>query len=105
MEENKEKGLRYNEGKPRWSLVNFKSILPMVRVLEFGAKKYGDENWKLGLDKNPLLESAMRHLTAIIDGEEIDSESGLPHSAHVMCNMMFYNYHYLNGKGNMEEDK
>src|SRR4051812_1544114 len=33
-------GLRYNQGKPKWSLVDFKSILPLVSVLEYGAHKY-----------------------------------------------------------------
>ena len=42
----KEKGSRFNQGKLRWSLVHFKSLEPLVRVLEFGAKKYGDYNWQ-----------------------------------------------------------
>lgn len=35
-----EKALRYNEGKPEWSLVHFKSLEPIVRVLMYGAHKY-----------------------------------------------------------------
>lgn len=35
-----DKALRYNEGKPQWSLVHYKSIEPMIRVLEYGAHKY-----------------------------------------------------------------
>lgn len=35
-----ETALRYNEGKTRWSLVHFPSLEPLVRVLEFWAKKY-----------------------------------------------------------------
>ena len=30
-----EKALRYNEGKPQWSLIDFDSLEPMVRVLEY----------------------------------------------------------------------
>jgi hypothetical protein len=119
--EQKYKALRYNAGKVRWSLVNFKSLLPMVRVLEYGAHKYsiyedenevqhkgseipveetgkykivssGANNWKKGLDKKEILESMMRHLTALLDGEEIDPESGLPHMGHIQCNTLFYNY-------------
>lgn len=93
MENNtEEKGLRYNDNKPKWSLVHFQSLLPMVRVLEKGAIKYSPENWKKGLGKKEILESAMRHLTAMMDGELNDAETGLPHAGHVMCNMMFYNY-------------
>ena len=32
--------MRFNEGKLQWSLVHYKSLEPMIRVLEFGAKKY-----------------------------------------------------------------
>lgn len=91
MEE--EKALRYNEGKPRWSLVHFESLVPMIRVLEFGALKYGRENWKKGLDTKEILESMQRHLAALLDGEEFDPESGLSHMGHIQCNAMFYNYH------------
>lgn len=84
------KALRYNKGKARWTLVHFPSLLPLVRVLMFGADKYAEDNWKLGLDKREILDSAMRHLVALIDGEENDPESKLSHAGHVMCNMMFY---------------
>lgn len=84
--------LRYNSGKRQWNLVDFKSLEPMVKVLEFGSIKYLPDNWKKGMPREQILNSAMRHLTAMLDGEEIDSESGLPHSAHVACNMMFLSY-------------
>lgn len=87
-----EKALRYNEGKLKWSYVHFASLEPMVKVLEFGAEKYDPHNWKKGLDKTEILESSMRHLTALLDGEDIDPESGLGHMGHIMCNAMFHNY-------------
>ena len=86
------KGSRYNKGKRKWSLVHYKSLEPLVEVLEFGAEKYSPENWKKGLDKKEILESMMRHLTALMDGEENDKESGLHHIGHIMCNAMFYRY-------------
>lgn len=88
-----EKGDRFNEGKPKWSLVHYESLVPMIRVLEFGAKKYTPENWKKGLDLKEVLESMQRHLAALMDGEEFDSESGISHMGHIQCNAMFYNYH------------
>lgn len=116
--------LRYNDRKPKWSLVDFKSLEPLVRVLEYGANKYsvylnedtgevikhselpedtsrftllesGRENWKLGLDKKEILESLLRHTFAILDGEDFDKESKLHHIGHIMANAMFYS-HYLN---------
>src|SRR5690349_20922354 len=85
-------GLRFNEGKLRWSLVDYPSIEPMVRVLMFGAQKYDDHNWKKGLNKDQILESMQRHLAALMNGEMCDPESGLPHVGHIMCNAMFFQY-------------
>ena len=97
-----EKSLRFNNGKPRWSLVHYESMIPMIRVLEFGADKYAPENWKKGLDLKEILESMQRHLAALMDGEEFDKESGVSHMGHIQCNAMFYNYHKnkLDGKTN-----
>ena len=92
MEKN-DKALRYNDGKPKWSLVNFNSLEPMVRVLEFGAKKYATNNWKKEMPLHEILNSMQRHLAALIDGEEFDKESSISHMGHIQCNAMFYNYH------------
>ena len=86
------KGLRYNTGKRKWSLVHFQSLEPMIEVLEFGAKKYEPYNWQKGLDQKEVLESLQRHVAKLFDGEEIDSESGIHHIGHIMCNAMFYSY-------------
>jgi len=90
MEENK--GLRYNTGKRKWSLVHFRSLEPMIEVLEYGAGKYAPKNWQKGLDKSEILESLQRHVAKLFDGEDIDQESGLHHIGHIMCNAMFYSY-------------
>jgi Domain of unknown function (DUF5664) len=95
---------RRNEGKSKWSLVNFKALEPMVRVLEFGCQKYSRDNWKKGLDKTEILESMQRHLAALIDGELIDGESGVSHMGHIQCNAMFYNY-FDERDINKEDDK
>lgn len=88
-----EKALRYNEGKAKWSLVHYNSMLPMIKVLEFGALKYAPRNWMKPMDLTEILESMQRHLASLMDGEEIDKESGISHMGHIQCNAMFYNYH------------
>ena len=87
-----ETGLRFNTGKPRWGLVHYQSLVPMVRALEYGAAKYSDGNWMKGLKGREILECMQRHLAALMDGETHDSESGEPHIGHVLCNAMFYSY-------------
>lgn len=87
------KALRYNSGKLKWSLVHFKSLEPMVRVMEAGALKYAPDNWKKPMDRKEILECAQRHLAALMDGEELDPETLQSHAGHIMCNCLFYIFH------------
>lgn len=87
--ESPELAIRYNADKLQWNLVDFKPLEGMVRVLEFGAKKYSPGNWKKGMGTDKIFESLMHHLVAIQSGEENDPESGLPHTGHILCNAMF----------------
>jgi hypothetical protein len=85
-------GDRFNTGKLKWSLVSWKALAPMVRVLMFGAEKYDDHNWKKGLKYTEVCESLQRHINAFIEGEENDPESKLSHVGHILCNAMFLSY-------------
>lgn len=102
-QEKKAHGLRYNDGKLKWSYVHFQSMEPMVRVLMFGAQKYEPRNWQRGLNKEEILESMQRHLAKMMDGEENDPESGLSHIGHIMCNAMFWSYMDLRDKKKINE--
>jgi integrase len=88
----KEVALRYNKGKLRWSLIDWKSLEPMVRVLEKGAQKYDDHNWKKGMPTSQISESLLRHMFAFMNGEDNDLETNESHLGHVMCNVMFLIY-------------
>ena len=93
-----EKALRFNDGKPQWHLVDFDSLLPLVRVLEFGAGKYGAFNWQKKTDKHTIIDSMLRHAFALNKGEELDKESGLHHIGHILSNCLFYSYHFAEKK-------
>lgn len=57
-------------------------------VYKLGAAKYGAFNWrKNNVRRTVYLEAAMRHLKAVMDGEDTDPESGAPHEAHVVACM------------------
>lgn len=84
--------LRYNQGKVQWALVDYKSIEPMVRVLEYGCQKYSKNNWKKGMPASQIIESMLRHTYKLLEGELVDPESGIEHVGHIQCNAMFLAY-------------
>lgn len=64
----------------------------LIKVLEFGEQKYSpayEKGW-LNYDKQEVMDSMMRHASAIINDELIDPESGLPHAAHMLFNAAVY---------------
>lgn len=88
--------MRDDTGKTAWNLVDWQALEALVKVLEFGAAKYSPDNWKSC--ENPMariVPSLLRHAIAIAKGEEIDPESGLPHTGHLMCNAMFLEHFRL----------
>lgn len=65
------------------------------QVLTFGAKKYAAHGWKNLPDAVQRYQGALlRHLTALQEGEEVDSDSGLPHVYHIGCNITFLIHFY-----------
>jgi hypothetical protein len=87
-------GVKFDNEKVDWTLVPFKAMEPVARVLEHGAKKYSADNWKIVKNaRHRYLAAAYRHMNAINDGEWVDDKetggSGEPHAAHVICCMLF----------------
>ena len=88
--ENKEYGKKLDHGKEDWSLLPFSEVLEIVRVLDFGAKKYSRDNWMNVKDgRFRYFAAMMRHLVAWFSGEKDDKESGMPHLAHAGCCLLF----------------
>ncbi len=87
-------GKRYNKGKIRYDLIPSFSQEQYARVLTLGAEKYGENNWRRGMKWMSVIASLERHLEAIKRGEDYDKETGLLHSAHIMCNAGFLTEYY-----------
>src|SRR5687767_6881139 len=82
-------GLKYDSGKPRVELLDSLALEGIGRVLAFGANKYAAHNWRGGIAYSRLIGAALRHIFAILKGEDVDPESGLPHVDHLGCCWMF----------------
>lgn len=83
---------RYNENKPKWSLIDFNSLIPVVRVMEMGIGKYGYNNWKKGRSFTETWESAQRHSIEWKEVSSLDKESRINHLGHLIANAMFLLY-------------
>jgi hypothetical protein len=81
--------MRFNEGKPQLSLLPLDFLSECAKVLEFGAEKYARNNFRKGMPISKILDSLLRHVSAIQRGELVDPESNLPHIAHIQCNALF----------------
>lgn len=75
--------------KPQLHLIPASALVPVARVMELGAKKYGPYNWRdQPVAYTPYLSAAMRHITAFLNGETIDPESGQSHIAHAAAGLL-----------------
>src|SRR5690606_14697958 len=59
-----------------------------ARVFEYGKQKYAAWNWAKGMAWSVPLACAARHALAILEGDETDPESGLPHVGHYIANLV-----------------
>lgn len=79
-------------GKPKLSLVPRQIIYDIARIREYGNAKYhegGPDNWKK-VEIERYRDAAFRHFLAYLDDPKgVDKESGLPHLAHLACNIAF----------------
>ena len=86
----KKLGKRYNKGKLRWRNFPLFLLRPMIRVGEFGEKKYDTFNFLKGLPVNGIMDSMKRHLDKFEDPDktDYDDESKCHHLAHVAWNAL-----------------
>lgn len=81
-------GTKFDQKKPKLSLIPKMSLLEVSKVMTHGAEKYGEYNWLGGIEYTRLSSACERHLTSWYLGEDTDSESGLPHLAHAIASLM-----------------
>lgn len=87
-----DKGVKYDEDKVRLELIPSELLFAVGTILTFGAKKYEDRNWELGMKWSRVFGAAMRHAWSWWGGKgpttinfafgELDDETGYSHLWH-----------------------
>lgn len=73
-----------------WLGFPLSSLEDMVKVLTHGAVKYARDNWQKVPDaRNRYFAALFRHNLSVMNGDMLDPEFGLPHTAHALCNLYF----------------
>jgi hypothetical protein len=84
------KGVKHDGNKIRWTLLPWDALEEVVRVLEYGTRKYSEGNWRhVTRAKTRYTNAALRHMVAWMNGEVHDSETGFHHLAHSVANLLF----------------
>lgn len=89
-------GLKDDTNKPNFDRLSFQALGEFNKVHEAGDSKYAEGNWRQGLAITRLLNAAIRHITKMLDGELIDSETKTLHSANAGVNMEMVTHYLLN---------
>lgn len=80
---------KFDAEKIRWDLIPIETIEEIAKVYNYGAIKYGPNQWqKLSDFEDRYYAALLRHLCAWRKGENIDEESGLRHIAQVAWNAL-----------------
>jgi len=83
-------GRKDDAGKLRHTLLSATAVDEVLRVLEFGASKYGAGNWKQVDNMHTrYMNAALRHVASYREGHVLDKETGLNHLAHAICCLVF----------------
>jgi len=83
---------KFDDNKLKYSMLPPESLKAILRVMAFGAQKYGEGNWKLCEDPMRYYNALLRHLEAYRSGERYDPETNYPHLDHMLCNALFLQY-------------
>lgn len=98
-------GLKFDNSKPRYDLIPPEIEEAVAKVLTFGASKYGDRNWEMGMSWGRVYAAMRRHMAAWWAGEDKDAETGMPHTWHAACCIAFLISYQARGIGTDDRHK
>lgn len=82
-------GLKQDAGKPPFSLLPWRALREVAKVLDFGRKKYTPGNWRHVRPGHRYSDALLRHLADYFEGRDRDDESGLHVLAHASCDLLY----------------
>ena len=93
-------GTKNDTDKVRLDLLPPSALLLIGEVLTYGARKYGDNNWRqVEKGQSRYLAATLRHLMAHMSGHPIDEESELSHLAHAATSLLMMIEHIYVPRG------
>jgi hypothetical protein len=81
------------------------ALIEIAKVLGFGARKYGRDNWRYGMCWTRVYGALLRHMFAWHQREDRDDESGFLHLAHAACCVLFLLVYAVCGLGTDDRPK
>lgn len=85
-------GKKFDSDKAPLHMIPEEALIGMAYGFKYGADKYGTFNYREGLSITRLTDSLRRHTLALLRGQDIDPESGLPHSWLILANSAMLDY-------------
>lgn len=92
-------GNKFDGAKDPWHLLPIDAVCGVVKVLAFGAAKYGERNWEKGLAWSRCYSALQRHITCWWQREGVDEETGFSHLWHAACCVLFLVAFEMRGMG------
>jgi hypothetical protein len=78
-----ENGAKQSRCDYRFDLIDGPALFDMAAILEVGARRYGEDNWR-GVPTAAHVNHALMHLYAYLAGDGQDN-----HLGHAFCRLMF----------------
>lgn len=90
---------KFDQDKVRLELLPPELMMEVGKILTFGAQKYADRNWELGMSWSRPYAALNRHMLAWWGGQDKDPETGESHLAHAGCCIAFLIAYEQRNKG------
>lgn len=89
-------GVKHDNQKPDMTDIPMEAMWQMGQAFSHGQKKYGKNNYRLGMSASRQLAAAVRHIYQHLSGQTLDSESGVTHLGHALASIAMACYTIAN---------